>query len=85
MKAARRGPGAQPHDVVRIAARSVPAACGRVPAVRQHARAVASQVTVLSPGSVVAQGAGAVIRAGFGLIGGAYPEQTPEVASGADF
>ncbi len=41
MRAARRGPGAQPHDVVRLA--------------------------------------------GFGLIGGAYPGETPEVASGANF
>ncbi len=41
MRAARLGPGARPHDVVRLA--------------------------------------------GFGPIGVGYPEQTPEVASGADF
>jgi hypothetical protein len=84
MKAARRSLGAQPQDMVRIAARSVPAACGRVPAIRQHARAVASQATVLSRVSVVAQGARAVIRAGFGLIGAAYLGGTPEVAGDAD-
>ena len=137
MRVARRGLGAPPQDVVRIAARSVPAAYGRVPAIRgvnlelragevnvllgangagkattvramagilpvttghagrdarridgdlwQQAHAVADQATVLSPGSVVAQGAGAVIRADFGLIGAAYLGGTPEVAGGADF
>ena len=88
MRAARRGLGAQPHDVVRIAARSVPAGYGGGPAVRQPARAVASQATVLFPGSVVAQGARAVravIRADFGVTGAAYVGGTPEVAGGADF
>jgi ABC-type cobalamin/Fe3+-siderophores transport system ATPase subunit len=137
MRAARRGLRAQPLDVVRIAARPVPADCGGEPAIRdvspelrggeanvllgangagkittwgamtgilpvttghverdsrridgnlwQHARAVADQAAVLSRGSVVAPGAGAVIRADFGLIGAAYLEGTPEVAGGADF
>jgi hypothetical protein len=83
MRAARRGLGAQSHDVVRIAARSVPAGYGGGPAIRQHARAVASQAPVLFPGSVVAQGARAVIRADFGLTGTAYLGGTPEVAGGA--
>ena len=105
MRVARRSLGAQPQDMVRIDARSVPAACGGGPAIRggggrgegrgdgrridgnlwQQARAVAGQATVLSRGSVVAQGARAVIRADFGLIGAAYLGGTPEVAGGADF
>jgi hypothetical protein len=83
MRAARWGLGAQPHDVVRIAARPVPAGYGGGPAIRQHARAVAGKSTVLFPGSVVAQGARAVIRADFGLTGTAYLGGTPEVAGGA--
>ena len=136
MRVARRSLGAQPQDMVRIAARSVPAACGGGPAIRdvnpelragevnvlrgangagktttvramagippvttghagrdgrridgnlwQQARAVAGQATVLSRVSVVAQGARAVIRADFGLIGAAYLGGTPEVAGDAD-
>jgi hypothetical protein len=85
MRADRRGLGAQPHDMVRIAARSVPSGYGGGPAIRQHARAVAGQATVIFPGPVVAQGARAVIRADFGLIGAAYFGGTPEVPGGAGF